>query len=342
MATIKEIAEFVGVSQATVSRVLNHDSTLSVSDKTRKSIIDYAKKIGYKTINERKGRITLNYNQPGKRRIGIAMMFSSEELKGDFYYRSLKQFVEDVCFEHGLSTITVLRDEAGCFSTADGGELDGIIAIGTFSKKEVKDFCGLTENIVFVDSVPDANKYYSILPYHLLSVRQVLKHCLDKNIKTLLFCGPKESYGEYKNMVPNSIFYHYKSMLLAYHHFDESLVVDLPEDKTDCYREIMEYFKNKNKKDFPDAILVSNDILVPSLMKALRELKIKVPKDIGIITINNTGHSVNCDPPLTSIDIDFHEMASSSLMCLQSLWYGMRKPKKIVVPCTLEDRESVL
>ena len=34
MATIKEIADYVGVSSGTVSRVLNHDSTISVSDET--------------------------------------------------------------------------------------------------------------------------------------------------------------------------------------------------------------------------------------------------------------------------------------------------------------------
>ena len=36
MATIKDIAELAGVSIATVSRVLNYDSTLSVGDETKK------------------------------------------------------------------------------------------------------------------------------------------------------------------------------------------------------------------------------------------------------------------------------------------------------------------
>lgn len=342
MATIKEIADSVGVSQATVSRVLNHDSTLSVSEKTRKAIVECAKKLGYKTVNERKGRITLNYNQPGKKKIGIAMMFSSEELKGDFYFVSLKQFIEDACFEHGLSTITVSRNEKGHFSTVNEAELDGIIAIGAFSKNEIKDFYSLTENIVFIDSVPDANKYYCIMPYHLLSIRQVLKHCIDNKIKKILFCGPKEIFGEYKNLITNPAFYHFKSMLLAYHEFDESLVVDISKDRTDCQKEILEYFKDKKKKDYPDVIVVPNDILVPSLMKALRELRLKVPEDIGIITIGNTSHSINSDPPLTSVDLNLKEMAISALMCLQSLWYGMRSPKNVVVPCSLVDRGSVV
>ncbi|HAP4500870.1 TPA: LacI family DNA-binding transcriptional regulator, partial [Enterococcus faecalis] len=42
MVTIKDIAEQVGVSSATVSRVLNYDETLSVSDETKKKIFETA------------------------------------------------------------------------------------------------------------------------------------------------------------------------------------------------------------------------------------------------------------------------------------------------------------
>lgn len=40
MATIKEIAKIVGVSSAAVSRVLNYDEGISVSDETREAICD--------------------------------------------------------------------------------------------------------------------------------------------------------------------------------------------------------------------------------------------------------------------------------------------------------------
>ena len=38
MATIKEIAEIVGVSSSAVSRVLNYDEGISVSDEIRKLV----------------------------------------------------------------------------------------------------------------------------------------------------------------------------------------------------------------------------------------------------------------------------------------------------------------
>lgn len=43
MTSIKEIALISGFSQSTVSRLLNHDATLSVSDATRNKILATAK-----------------------------------------------------------------------------------------------------------------------------------------------------------------------------------------------------------------------------------------------------------------------------------------------------------
>ena len=47
MATIKDIAEKAGVSQATVSRVLNQDATLSVGEDTRSRILRIAEDLHY-------------------------------------------------------------------------------------------------------------------------------------------------------------------------------------------------------------------------------------------------------------------------------------------------------
>ena len=48
MATIKEIAQMVGVSSAAVSRALNYDEGISVSPETKEAIFVAAEKVGYK------------------------------------------------------------------------------------------------------------------------------------------------------------------------------------------------------------------------------------------------------------------------------------------------------
>ena len=47
MATIKQIAERVHVSMATVSRVLNQDDRIAVSTEVRNRIFDIAHELGY-------------------------------------------------------------------------------------------------------------------------------------------------------------------------------------------------------------------------------------------------------------------------------------------------------
>ncbi|WP_341479344.1 LacI family DNA-binding transcriptional regulator [Clostridium perfringens] len=54
MATIKDIAKGAGVSIATVSRVLNLDETLNVSEETRKKVMEIAEELNYVPVKEKK------------------------------------------------------------------------------------------------------------------------------------------------------------------------------------------------------------------------------------------------------------------------------------------------
>ena len=76
MATIKEIADYVGVSSGTVSRVLNHDSTISVSDETKMKIFDAAEELQYKTIKQRKNE---SKEKVTKLRVGIIEMYNHQQ-----------------------------------------------------------------------------------------------------------------------------------------------------------------------------------------------------------------------------------------------------------------------
>ena len=66
MATLKDIAKLADVSIATVSRVLNQDENLSVTEETRHRILTAADEIGYtkhqKIGNFKKEKIKNNVN----------------------------------------------------------------------------------------------------------------------------------------------------------------------------------------------------------------------------------------------------------------------------------------
>ena len=48
MATLKELSEYTGFSITTISRVLNNDPTMKVTDATRAAILEAAGKLQYK------------------------------------------------------------------------------------------------------------------------------------------------------------------------------------------------------------------------------------------------------------------------------------------------------
>ena len=112
MATLKEIASMAGVSSATVSRVLNQDPSLSVTQETRQRVLDTAKELGYRTVQQRYNSVqspaeTDQQSQPvtAERRIGIAQMFETPQLLEDIYYMLLKNVLDEICFEKRWSTV---------------------------------------------------------------------------------------------------------------------------------------------------------------------------------------------------------------------------------------------
>src|SRR5699024_12293410 len=86
MATIKDIADKVNVSIATVSRVLNEDPALSVGTETKQRIFDAAELLDYKKHIHKKTKQRM--------RIAIVHWYTETEELNDLYYYSISLGVE--------------------------------------------------------------------------------------------------------------------------------------------------------------------------------------------------------------------------------------------------------
>lgn len=349
MATLKDIASQTGVSQATVSRVLNADPSLSVSEETREKILLTAKRLKYKTVSE---RVQANCNQMNpvtsidgfltdgkKKRIGIAQMYELREQKEDIYYLTLRQMVDEVCFSYGFSTVTFSRNDQKEFIKHDNEPIDGIIAIGRFSKQEIKQFESYTSNLVFIDSNPDGLKYFSIVPNYHMAVRQVLNHCWDKGKKRVAYAGAVKTLDDVKELAMDARFYYYRTSMINKGAYEEDLVIDCEMNARSGYDAMKKYLTEH--EILPAVIFASSDAVAPGIVKAINESGLSIPKDIGVITFNNTSFSEFSNPPLTSIEVFLGECAKTALQCMLFTWNGFSIAKKIVVPCQLIDRGSV-
>ena len=99
MATLKDIAQRAGVSTATVSRILNQDETLSVTETTRNNVLRIAQELHY---NKKK-------NTAPSMTVGIFQWISLLDETEDPYYQDIRSGIEQYCAQ---LKIEVIRDTA--------------------------------------------------------------------------------------------------------------------------------------------------------------------------------------------------------------------------------------
>ena len=345
MATLKEIANIAGVSSATVSRVLNQDPALSVTEETRKRVLQTAKNLGYQTVQQRyqafreKEAGRTPQQSPVEKRIGIAQMFEKQQLLEDIYFLMFKNVMDQVCFERQWSTVMLSRNSQGHFIKNDDLPLDGIVAIGRFTQEEIDDFLTYTDNLVFLDSSPDPEKYCSIVPNYALAVQQVLSCFWFHGYHRIGYLGSVCTYGAKKELSMDPRFYYFKNSLLERETYDVNLVLNCEMNSASSYAVVKDYIEQG--KELPEAIFASSDVVVPGLLKALREHRIQIPRDLGVITFNNTSLSQYAEPPLSSVEVFLQENADAAALCMELLWQKKIHPKQIIISCKLEDRGSV-
>ena len=107
MATLKDIAERAGVSTATVSRILNEDETLSVTDTTRKNVLRIAQELHYNKKKTSAPSMT----------IGIFQWISLLDETEDPYYQDIRSGIEQYCAEKKIEVIRAFESDHNYMET---------------------------------------------------------------------------------------------------------------------------------------------------------------------------------------------------------------------------------
>lgn len=338
MATLKDVAQQAGVSQAAASRILNQDPSLSVTEETRNRVLGAAAALNYKKAGSRMEKKSRSIEER-ELRVGIAQMFDARELQEDLYYMALKNALDQECFARQWTAVPLFRDEQQRFAARNDLPLDGLFAIGRFTPEEVVNFREYTDKIVFLDSDPDPMRYYSILPNYHLAVRLALNHFRENGFQRVAYVGSVNTFGDRKELTMDPRFYYYRAGLVNRDCFAPDLVLDCTMTARGGYQ-VMTEFLGRNGRP-PEAMFVASDSIAPGLMMALRERNLSVPEDTNVITFNNTVLSEFSNPPLTSVELHMQENVQAAAFCMELLWRGDSCGKRIVVPCSLVSRDSV-
>lgn len=335
MVKLKDIAQRAGVSVTTVSRVLNRDPTLSVSEETRRNVLSIAAQTSY--ITQRKRRLT-------GRRVGIVLLYGEQNEINDPYYLTIRVTVKQELVKRGFAAEELF---GGFKSDVKYRRFDGIIVIGSFnewSSEYDKIIAGLESTIVFVDFKPAFTSYDYILPDFYQSMEHALSRAIGQGYQNFGYIGSSEKRhpNNYHNrdirevifqqLLENRGLYRPENIFLT-HLSDETSFIEYG------YRRIKEIAQDR---EMPDLFFAENDSIAIGLLNALQELKFSIPDRVGIIGCNDNPNSAFLTPPLSTININNSYMGELAVETLQRrMEEGLKIPLGFNVPTNFVNRDTL-
>ena len=337
MATLRELSECTGYSVATISRILNGDVKLSVSDETRRKVLEEAARLNYSATRSRRGRTPKQ-----SLCIGIAEQLTPAQQEEPFYLY-LSSYVRQECLDKKYTYVPLDRREDG-FYTNNAERLSGIIAVGRFPLNDVKSLGALSPNPVFLDSSPLESLYDSVVLGYELGISLALEHLFNFHHKRIAFVGPSYNINERHHLeleIRRQIFIR---LMKSHDLFDSRLLLETPMLKNESHKTVAMFLKSD--VPCPTAFLCVNEESAIGTLAALKEAGLSVPKDVSVVSFDDTPQSTLIEPLLTSVSTHVEEMSKTALRLLsERVSYGTEQPirtipLKIVVPPSLVVRDS--
>lgn len=333
MATIKDIAQKAGVSSATVSRVLNYDSTLSVSDEKRKLILEIAEELEYSTPRKRRARAGKK-----KLRIGLIHWYTVQQELEDPYYMSIRIGIEKTCIENNMDIFKVYDPENYDFSQLE--QVDGLIAIGKYDNKQIETFLNVTEYLVFVDSSPQEQDFDSIVIDFEKAVVNAIKALVKNGHKHIGYIGGREYVGPERIPLGERRELIFREYMKSINMLDEKEIYIGSFVAESGYQLMKKAISNS--KNLPTAFFIASDSMAIGALRALHEADLKVPDDISLIGFNDIPTSKYTVPPLATVRVHKEFMGETAVeMLLERIVKKRVIPKKVVIPTKLIVRESL-
>ena len=274
--TIEEIAKRAGVSKGTVSAVLNEKNKVKPS--TKENILQVMKALNYRP----KGVARNLKNSNTEKCIGIIV----KELNYPFF-TSIAEGAKEYAGSKGYSLIIASSDYnlenekkfTNLFSAKDirgaiiapfmegNSEIEHLLKLKMLNYPFVllADVKGITANVVEIDNER--------------AIKKAVEYLMNNGHKKIVhFAGPPES-AHTKERIDGFRSAFCESSLV----FNKEMIIPVGAHHEVSYEKTVKYFRSRNRKDYPTAVVCFNDLQALAVMAALKDLDIKVPKDISII-----------------------------------------------------------
>ncbi|AEF80160.1 LacI family DNA-binding transcriptional regulator [Leadbettera azotonutricia] len=332
---IKDVAKHAGVSEATITRVVNNKGY--VAEKTRKKVLKSIEILEYipnRMASALKSRRTgiignvlpLSLDNPFFSKIAVSL--KNAALKYD--YQILPMYHEqDKKLEDRLLQEAISRMAEGIIFTADIQS----------SPKAISEVLNKQIPVIMIERPLKMNGVDKVLLDDFSGSIAATEKFLEFGHKAIGFIG-KELRS---NSVEINRFSGYKHALEKNGVLvDEKLTVLVNNYTVENGYDAMKQIIRRSGRKKPTACLIASDTLVCGALQYLYDARLRVPEDISIIGYDNT-LSTLCSPPITSVALPYDEIGSVAIsLFLERREQNRNFDKTIQLSPYLLDRGSVL
>ena len=305
-ATIKEVAVLAGVSQMTVSRVLNQRET--VKESTRVKVDEAIRELNYRPNLLARGLaggkslfIGLIFHNPSNTYLGELLVGALRACRDEGHHLVIEDFTCEDIKEYGPKFVERLS----------GAGLDGVIIAPPYSENaEFLSALALARIVnVRIASMGDSKNDISVSIDDAEAAEEMTHHILDCGHRKIGFIrGPDDQsssrfrFRGFKSAMARRGIpvgegwvvqgdYTYRSGMLA-----AEAILALP--------------------DRPTAIFASNDDMAAGVVAAAQRLGLKVPDDLSVAGFDDTMFATAIWPQLTTVRQPIADMAAEAVRLL--------------------------
>lgn len=296
--TASDVAKLAGVSQATVSFVLNSRVDISISENTRKKVIEAAKKLNYIP-----GTFSPSKHRPKSKTIGLLIPNLSNP-----YYPKLVGLIENYAAKYGYSLLICntnrrIAEESFYLRKLYDAGVDAVIfGLTPRDYAYVNSFADKLP-VVIIGETDDRYKIPSFEMNSIMCGQMMAEHLIELGHKKIGFIStPIDSitFGRKKRLmgVRKAIVEHDDCELVVKIHNQENEIYDGAYELEVGYKMSRELIKDKDIT----AIIAANDIIACGVLQSLTDAGISVPGDISVCGFDNINISEIVRPKITTVD----------------------------------------
>lgn len=329
-AKLRDVAEMLGCSVATVSNAINGRGRIGVE--MRQRILDKCAELNF--VPNSAGR-SLRLQRTDT--VGVIYAPSFAELFGNVFYARIMEGLSETFGEAGLDLVLGHRKDAeGMPSVIRQGKVDALVVLaGVFTAADYKVLRKCQVPICIVDGYVDSFEADSLSSDGFGGGQQVAEHLHQYGHRKVLMAAYRSPLYNIEQRI-GGFFFGLQSCGIETSQEESLIRVD---DDKEAANELLARLNSTNP---PTAVFAVNDTMALNLMDALEKAGWKVPDDVSIVGFDDDQIAVSARPPLTTVSLKKRDIGAVSARLVLDRLTDPNKPfVQQVLPTRLVIRESV-